>query len=75
MIKDDNKVFVVTAYRWANKESHSYVVGIYQTENDAIYYADKEEDYRGGKYNCEIIKVSIGDYRDKKNQVIKSLPT
>jgi len=72
MIKDD-KVYAVTAYRWSDKENHSYLVGIYQDENDANYYAEKEEDHRGGKYECEIIKVLIGEYRDDNKEIIKSL--
>ena len=38
-----NKIIhVVQAYRWGDRENHSYVVGVYDTKEQAIIAADKE---------------------------------
>ena len=52
-------IYVVQAYRWGNRENHSYVVGVYDTNEQAIIAADKEEEYRGMKYKCAIISTSL----------------
>ncbi len=65
-------VFCVTAYRFGNKESHSYVVGVYEKEKEAIKFAEEERKYRGGKYECEVIKIEMESYRSYKI-IVKSL--
>lgn len=54
-------IFVVTAYRWGSKESHSYVVGIFDTLEPAIARAIYEEEWRGGKYECEVISIELNN--------------
>jgi len=54
-------IYVCHAYRWGDKNLHSYSVGVYLKKQDALKAAEKEEDFRGGKYKCEIIKWTIGD--------------
>ena len=54
-------IYVVQAYRWGNRENHSYVVGVYDTKEQAIIAADKEEESRGIKYNCAIISTSLNE--------------
>lgn len=56
------KIFTVAAYRWGSKENHSYIVGVYSTEKRALEVAAIEEEFRGGKYECEVLewKVDFG---------------
>lgn len=53
------KIHIVTAYRWGDHENHSYIVGAYSNKVKAIRAASTEEDYRGGKYTCEVVEVII----------------
>lgn len=61
------QIFVVTAYRWGNKEGHSYVVGAFDAEELAITQAKLEEEWRGGKYECEVIVMDLNDALKYKN--------
>ncbi len=49
------KVYVVHAYRYGDRERHSYTVGAFLTPEQAKHAAELETDYRGGKYSCEIL--------------------
>jgi len=49
------KAFVVTAYRWGQRNAHSYVVGCFDSLAAATKCADNHVDYRGGKYGCEVV--------------------
>lgn len=55
-------VFIVIGYRFANKEKHSYPVGVYHSDVQAIDVAEKQTDYRGGKYSFSVYKTFIGTY-------------
>ena len=51
------KIYVVTMYRWGDRESHSYVHGIYTKKELALKMAQEEKEYRGGnKYYPEILE-------------------
>ena len=66
MIEEENKsrlVYIVTMYRYGDREKHSYVLGAFSTENDARECGEKEKDYRGGKYEPEIIKFYVDSQR------------
>ncbi len=68
--------YIITAYRFGERELHSYVVGVYSTKTKALKYADIEEEFRGGKYVCEVLEVKV-DYTyplEEKIKVIKALP-
>jgi len=52
-------VYSVIAYRYGDKERHSYIVGVYSTSSKAQRAADREEDYRGVKYSCEILEIGV----------------
>lgn len=52
-------VYVVTAYRYGKRESHRYLVDVFSNEERAIREAISEEEYRGIKYNCEVIEVEL----------------
>lgn len=53
------KIYVVTMYRWGNREKHSYVLGVWSEAKKAVRYAVKEANDRGGKYNYEIIASEV----------------
>jgi hypothetical protein len=71
-------VYTVHAYRWGDREGHSYTVGVFSVQNAALESAKKEEDYRGGKYECEVLKlpldanVAVGS--DLSTWIVKALP-
>ena len=54
-----NKIYVVMAYRWNNQENHSYLVGCNTKKAKAIEIAEKEADYRGGKYSCWVYETDM----------------
>jgi 2-polyprenyl-3-methyl-5-hydroxy-6-metoxy-1,4-benzoquinol methylase len=69
------KVYVVTAYRWGNRESHSYVVGAFDNEENAIKEAKLETEWRGGKYECEVRSMELNESLKYKNyDVVLALP-
>lgn len=47
-------VYVVTMYRYGNHERHSYVLGVWSNEKDAVKAGFVEETWRAGKYKAEI---------------------
>ena len=53
----NNTVFVVMANKVYS--DHSYFVGVYSKKAQAIKAANTEESFRGGKYECEIIKHEL----------------
>ncbi len=64
--EEENKsriAYIVTMYRYGDREKHSYVLGAFSTENDARECGEKEKDYRGGKYEPEIIKFYVDSQR------------
>jgi len=59
-----SEIYTVTAYRWGDRENHSYIVGAFQVPGDndkaealALDAAVEESNYRGGKYECEILAL------------------
>lgn len=51
-----NKLYTVRACRWGDSETHSYIVGVYTKKHKAQEAAKTEAEYRGGKYECEILE-------------------
>lgn len=47
--------YVVTMYRWGVRGNHSYVIGVYHNEQDAISAGENEAYDRGGKYEYEVL--------------------
>lgn len=67
-------VYTVTAWRYASFENHSYLVGVFTSPDKAIYAADSEEDFRGGKYSCEILGWNLDvDRIHQEPEVIREL--
>lgn len=50
-------IYVVTAYRWGQRDNHSYVVSAETSLERAKTVAQYEFEYRGGKYGIEICEA------------------
>ena len=76
--KDTKFVYVVTAYRNGIRELHSYLVAVFSNEASAIAASNYEEEYRNGKYICEVIECTVEETftqgENRHNRVIKKLP-
>ena len=51
-----SKIYTVHAYRWGLRNTHSYSVGVYSKKHAALKAAEAEKEWRGGKYECEVIE-------------------
>jgi hypothetical protein len=61
-----NKTYIVTAFRWGERDNHSYISGVFSKKAQAIKDADEETAYRGGKYSCQVEEVILDESgRDK----------
>ena len=71
-------IYTVHAYRWGDRECHSYTVGVYGKKNSARKAAETEENFRGGKYKCEVLEweIDLGIEGGHNNTytVVKPLP-
>ncbi len=71
-------IYTVHAYRWGDRECHSYAVGVFGKKTAALKASETEEEYRGGKYECEVLEwvldASIAGNHDSAAKVIKTLP-
>ena len=54
----ESPTYVVTAYRWGQRNGHSYVVSSTSDKDEARRIAIAHVDYRGGKYGCEVCEVT-----------------
>lgn len=53
--------YVVTMYRYGNREKHSYVLGVFTTYKLAEDWGSTEKAYRAGKYEPDITQFIIDD--------------
>jgi hypothetical protein len=71
-------VYTVHAYRWGDRECHSYSVGVYSKKHAALKSAKTESDYRGGKYECEVLEWTLDSGaeggHDTKPKTVLALP-
>ena len=68
-------IYVVTAYRFGDRESHSYVVGAFDNEVTALEQAKLEREWRGGKYQCEVRSMELNVTLESKNyDIVLGLP-
>lgn len=64
------RAYVITAYRWGMRDTHSYVVGCSQVLEDALEIAKDEREFRGGKYICEVVKCETSGFcRDRHGEL------
>ena len=54
-------LYYVQAYRLGKMNDHSYVVGIWEDSNEAQLTAKKEEQFRGGKYECVVYLADLNE--------------
>jgi len=54
------KVYVVEMLRYGERELHSYVIGVFPTRTLAEKEGEEEErEFRGGKYEAEILEFEL----------------
>ncbi len=58
------EIYVVSAYRFGNRNNHSYVLGVYKKKAQAIKRADAHNLYRGGKYVCEVECFEVDNHNE-----------
>lgn len=66
MMNGKNKVYSVSAYRFGDRKAHSYQVGVFSKKMKAFKCADEHREYRGGKYECEVIEWTLDDVDTQK---------
>ncbi len=54
-------IYYVQAYRGGRMNDHSYVVGIFSDSSLAQEIAKKEEEFRGGKYQCVVYIAELNE--------------
>ena len=62
------KIYTVHAYRWGDRQLHSYSVGVYSRKHEALIAACEEEKDRGNKYECEVLKWRLNCLKAKENK-------
>jgi len=71
------EVFVTIMYRYGDREGHSYLIGVFESFEDANLAGEKENSWRGGKYDPEIYKCILNaDYSESgkfEYELIKAL--
>lgn len=59
------EIYIVTAYRWGERERHSYNLGVFTKKEKAQKVADSHRDYRGGKYACIVEKCNVNNFNNE----------
>lgn len=59
------KIYIVNAYRWGNRENHSYTLGAFTDQQKAIDCAESHTTYRGGKYSCVVEMCTLNEFSDE----------
>ena len=71
-------IYVVTMYRYGDREKHSYVLGVYSKSDSAISCGELEELWRGDKYESEVLEFPLdycGDLGGDSYRIVKGLKT
>ena len=68
-------VYVVTMYRWGDRDCHSYILGVFTKKAKAEKAALAEKEYRGGKYYPEVLEMvpDSNTWSDDTTKVIMGL--
>lgn len=56
------RLYIVTAHRWGNSESHNYIVCVRNSLRAAKKEAKDHIDYRGGKYDCIVWSLTANKH-------------
>jgi hypothetical protein len=67
------EIYVVTAYRWGDRNNHSYVLGAFNKITKAVKCADSHAQYRGGKYACVVDEVVLNSFNDDSDEYSKEV--
>lgn len=68
-----DEVYVVIAYRWGQRENHSYTLGVFNQEDTAIKCADSHTEYRAGKYACVVEKCVMNEFQNDSDQYMTEI--
>lgn len=60
------KVYTVIMYRWGDTERHSYLLGVFDTEEQAVAEGEAECAWRGNKYKPRIAEVQMNAVKKRK---------
>lgn len=67
-------VYVVTMYKFGDREKHSYVIGIYSKKALALKNAEAEREHRGGnKYIPEVLEFKLDGSFDSYTDNYKTI--
>jgi len=64
----ENEMYVVIAYKYGDREKHSYTVGIFDKKHAAKTCADSHTDYRGGKYACVVERCFMNRFENDDDE-------
>ena len=67
------KIWTTTAYRWGERENHSYLLGVFSKKHAAIKCADSHTEYRGGKYGCVVDEFELDNFDNTSNDYSKEI--
>lgn len=59
-------LYITTMYRYANKEKHSYVLGVFSKQEQAVVEGELERVNRGNKYFPEVLEMKLNISKKKK---------
>ena len=68
-----NKIYVTIMYRFGNRETHSYVIHAGTDKQDAYQAGVDENDYRGCKYEFEVVSFENVHKRTEKGLNIEDI--
>lgn len=57
------RAYVVLMRRWGNTEGHTYIAGVYQSQQQAVEAAEDSAYQRGGKYQYQIFECLFGQVK------------
>jgi len=67
-MKTNTEIYIVTAYKWGQREAHSYNIGVFTKKAQAIKCAESHAGYRGGKYACVVDKCILNHFDNEDDE-------
>lgn len=62
---EEKKLYVVIAYRFGNRDNHSYPIGVFERKQSAQQCADYYTLYRGGRYGCTVEECILNNFNEE----------
>lgn len=72
-MKNENVIYIVTAYKWGLRDNHSYIIGAFKKKDKAIKVADSHTTYRGGKYGCAVDECKLDSFTNTEENYSKQI--